>query len=451
MRYKFTHNLALLILSGCLINAASNTSVFAQSDLPNQSRIKNFGWSLKQFENKESKDKKAKKANKSSDTNNDDNSQPASPNNSNTSENRISENNKTENNKNERVGEDTVCVETNLVINDVLVVNDKARAVTNLQPKDFIITEDGTEQKPEMFSFGDSVRRSIVLIINNRRLYAKQHKKSVTAAQRLIDKLTPQDKMAIVTTEIKLVLDFTSDKQLLKKTLTDITPLGKKIVGEDRDYGTLMAVLDEMFDEKDVRPIVIFMTNGEEAFGLKKDKDELPFTDRMRQTFAGYGGERGYGFSDVMERIKKSRATIYSIFPWIRFVGLPKEEQLKIVHVWTVDLQRQLGTENSPFTNTKANRKMEIEQVNNVIWLQMAMMQAAKLSGGYAEFLAKPEDAEKVYDTIFAVINNRYTIGYYSTNENKGGKERTVKIQVRGHTEYTILTRENYLPLTREK
>ncbi len=451
MRYENAPR-SVLLIGFFIFIFGINAIAQSTSPTPDSPRIVNFGWSLKQFEIIDNKNKKGKKDKKEKDSsqmkdvhNNVSGSQPAAKQNLNSTNKPDSANKQ---NSAAANGEETIRVETNLVINDVLVVNDKAQAVTNLQAKDFIIIEDGTEQKPGLFSFGDSVRRSIVLILNNKRLYAKEHKDSVMAAQRLIDKLTPRDKMAIVSTEMKLILDFTSDKELLKKTVSDITPLRKRIGGEARDYGTLMAVLAEMFDEKDVRSIVIFQTNGEEAYGLKKDKDALSYTDGIKHIFAEYDGERGYGFSDVIDRIKKSKATIYSICTYFRFIGLPKEEQLKIVRKINRDFNESRGIKESPFIDRIAQRKSEIDQVNDLITDQMAMMQVAKLSGGYAEFLAKPEDAEKVYNTIFAVINNRYTIGYYSTNDTKDKKERTVKIQVRGHPEYTILSRESYLPST---
>jgi hypothetical protein len=47
---------------------------------------------------------------------------------------------------------------------------------------------------------------------------------------------------------------------------------------------------------------------------------------------------------------------------------------------------------------------------------QLALLDIAKLPGGYLEFLEKLEDAEQVYKNIFAAMNNRYLIGSYPTN-----------------------------------
>jgi hypothetical protein len=73
------------------------------------------------------------------------------------------------------------------------------------------------------------------------------------------------------------------------------------------------------------------------------------------------------------------------------------------------------------------------------------MIQIAALSGGLTNFIEQPKDAEKVYNDIFTIISNRYTIGYYSPDEERNGKPRSVKIEVRNHPEYKIIGRNSYV------
>lgn len=428
--------LKLMLMAVSLI-LSLNFNSSAQSARQGTDRVKNFGWSLKKFDKKEEVIT-SKKSNKQKPQ---DNSQ------SNKREENIQ--NK-ERNSEAPPNEDIIRVETNLVINDVLVVNDKGMAVTNLKRDDFIITEDGIKQKAELFSFGDNAAlpRSIVLIFRNGYDARYNIKNNIEAAKGLVDKLAPQDKMAIATPDLKLILDFTTDKSLLKKTLDKLSSNPKSNLVVNRDYGTLMAVLEEMFDEKDVRPIVIFQTQAQELLLLKGEISKLDKNiKKIEEKFISLrGGERGYEFSDVIERIEKSRATIYSIIPSMRFVGLSREEQLKRARISIEEWMRRAVREQDPARISRAINEEQSNEIEYYLMGQTAMMQVAKMSGGYTEFLEKPEDAAKVYNTIFAVINNRYTIGYYSTNEAKNGKRRNVKIQVKGHPEYSILNRENYLP-----
>ena len=119
---------------------------------------------------------------------------------------------------------ETIGVTTDLVVNDVLVKDQNGKMVTELNKDDFVVTEDGAPQKIEVFSPGESatVPRSIVLIINSCTLNVPYLKKSIAAAKTLVDELSPQDKMAIVTVDVRLLVDFTENKTLLKKTLDSV-------------------------------------------------------------------------------------------------------------------------------------------------------------------------------------------------------------------------------------
>lgn len=147
-----------------------------------------------------------------------------------------------------------------------------------------------------------------------------------------------------------------------------------------------------------------------------------------------------FGFGEVREAIEKSRATIYSIIPGVRFFGLSKKEQLEQAKITLTESSKFFGWKNLSET-IKVYQHAEAERRTA---RQAAMFKIAELSGGFAEFLERPEDAETVYSNIFTVINNRYVIGYYPTNQKRDGKRREVKIEVRGHPEYIVTGRKAY-------
>jgi hypothetical protein len=149
-----------------------------------------------------------------------------------------------------------------------------------------------------------------------------------------------------------------------------------------------------------------------------------------------------FGFSDVKEAIERSRATIYSVIPGIRFLGLSEKEQLERARVSLAELDKAFGWKNPEYLiKTQLYAEAERKPAG-----QTAMFKVAELSGGYAGFIEKPEDAENIYSDIFTIIRNRYLIGYYPTNQNRDGKSRSVKIEVRGHPEFTVTGRKAYLP-----
>ncbi|PYS22949.1 MAG: hypothetical protein DMF72_11605 [Acidobacteria bacterium] len=249
-----------------------------QSAPPEQPRIRNFGSSLKRYEKKK---------------------EPKKP--------------QTTNNERD---DDVVRVSADLVVNDVLVTNQKGNVILGLQKEDFIVTEDGAPQTVQIFAPGESatVPRSVVLIIDCGIPQVPYMKTSIEAAKILVDKLAPQDKMAIVTNDLKLRLDFTQDKSLLKKTLDSLNAGWNWNI----EFNTLLAVLNETFNDERRQRIIIFQGDGTEIIWLKPDKD-APYPvsySTLQRSGLKYTRESSlpkFGFSEVKEAIESSRATIYSV------------------------------------------------------------------------------------------------------------------------------------------
>lgn len=303
--------------------------------------------------------------------------------------------------------DEVIKVETNLVKSDVLVIDRKGNAILGLKKDDFVVTENNISQEIGVFELGDSteVPRSIVLIMDNSGSQIPYVRTSVEAAKVLVDKLNPRDRMAIVTDDVELLVDFTSDKKLLKRKLNSLlnSPVGKSL-----QYSALMAVLNEMFDEEDVRPIIIFQTDGDQGYFIPRE------SDKRKKDFDKHSSEPGFTITDLFNAVEKSRATIYSIISGPPLLGISPEERAK----------------------KKISEKMYYDQ--------KSMSLVAQASGGFTEILVKPEQADEVYSRIFNSITNRYLIGYYPTELRRDGVRRTVKIEVRGHPEYVVWGRKTY-------
>ncbi len=179
--------------------------------------------------------------------------------------------------------DEVITIETSLVVSEILVLDKQGRPVQGLKESDFLITEEGTPQQVGHFLLGDnrSLPRSIVLIIDYSSSQFTYIKNSVEAAGVLVDKLGPRDRIAIVTDDVELLVDFTNDKRELKKKLSTLLEksrgndgfLGvggtRRQFGKSAQYSALMATLKEAFDEEDQRPIIIFQTDGDEAEYLR--------------------------------------------------------------------------------------------------------------------------------------------------------------------------------------
>lgn len=318
--------------------------------------------------------------------------------------------------------DEVVRIDTTMVVNGVSVLDRKGRFVKGLKKKDFIITENDVPQTIESFALGDDalIPRSIVLIIDysgSQRYYIDT---SVEAAKTLVDKLNPRDKIAILTDDVKMLSNFTTDKELLKKKLDTLKTLSKtKQYGASLQYTALLGALKNLFGKDDARPIVIFQTDG----------DEFSWVQR-----------KSFTFDDVLKAAEKAKATVYSIIPGQKFIGASKKEQQRLAAYEIENPERKNSAQASYATVNKTELPEEVVKtyVKTMLAQHLALTQIAKASGGFADYIRTPDEAGAVYSRILSGINDLYVVGYYPANETRDGRRRTVKVTVRGHPEYQV-------------
>jgi VWFA-related protein len=337
--------------------------------------------------------------------------------------------------------EGVIRVETDLIINEVLVLDKNGNPVKDLKISDFVIKEDGRPQEISTFLFGDSEKlpRSIVLIIDFSGSQLPYIKTSIEAAKVLVDKLNPHDRLAIVTDNVELLQDFTTDKNLLKDKLESLktSALSGKL-GRSRQYRALMAVLTEMFVENNSRPIIIFQTDGDELLELKDERSrELNAKEE----------ETNFAFEDVLTTTEKMRVIIFPIIPGIRFFGIPENEKFERAKTDTINNEIAFAMLRNKTPNPKKiklsdNYLKSRANLNNR--QQSALNQIAQITGGLTYYLEQPEQADNVYSEILEEMKRRYLIGYYPTNQARNGKRRTVSIELPAHPEYAIWGRKTY-------
>ena len=338
--------------------------------------------------------------------------------------------------------EDVVRVETDLVLAAVLVLDAQGKIVRGLTQEDFIVKEDDKLQEVTTFSLGDNkdLPRSIVLIIDYSISQLPYIRTSIESAKILVDKLNPKDRMAVVTDDVKLLVDFTSDKQLLKTQLESLkTSALAGAVGVSEQYDALLASLNELFNNEDVRPIIIFQTDG----------DQLDFLKGSR-IVDSYWPPRKYSLEDILTKTEKTRASVYSVISGIRFVDVPEDDLARRVKKdWEdrqhaqIDLQRVRGNP-APQTMPPFPEQRLANYAVRPQRQQTALVQVAKFTGTIPEFLEEPVQADEIYTRVLTDIDRRYVIGYYPTNRARDGKRRKISIQVRDHPEYTVWGQKSY-------
>ncbi|HMQ02802.1 MAG TPA: VWA domain-containing protein [Pyrinomonadaceae bacterium] len=343
---------------------------------------------------------------------------------------------------------EVIRVETDLVITEFEVRDRNGKRVPGLRIGDFLVEEDGVRQKIETFSYADSrhgIGRSIILVIDYSQSQRPYFETSVNAAKVLVDLLDPIDKMAIVTDDVDLLVDFTSDKARLKHSL-DLLRLrvADGDFGKSRQLTALFMAVNELFEAGDKRPVVIFQTDGDEMARLLTErssaKEKCPGTLRK--------------FSDLKSALERAGTTVYSIIPGIR---LDNNERRPQKAEKDLDFERVFEAEAKTRFEKRDVKISSIVREFHKHWAKwrvrdaLAIAELARTTGGKYEYLDSPEKAEEVYLRILNEMNERYLIGYYPTNRSGDGERRSIRIGLRPGLPYSVNGKKGYTPRKRSR
>jgi VWFA-related protein len=345
------------------------------------------------------------------------------------------------------VDHDVIRVKTDLAVTDALVISDKGKVILGLKKDDFVLDENSVAKKIEYFtnSNGSAVPMSIVLIFDYSGSMWPFLKESVAAAKELIERLGPQDRMAIVSDDIALVTDFTNDKLRLKKRLDGLKKKSfDKRDGMSLQLSALYVTLRELFDAEDIRPVVILQSDGDEYWSLKTSKTRKYSTPPEKWIQRPcFGLCQNATFDNILGAVALSRATVYSIVPGYRMIGLSLEQQRQKARA---SMKRRSKAEAEIFGFSMSHPWAEDKTALSGWFLdaQLALRDLSTTSGGYIDFIEEPADAAIVYDTLFQTITSRYSIGYYPDQTEGTGSWRNVKVTVKNHPEYIVVGRKRF-------
>ncbi len=333
---------------------------------------------------------------------------------------------------------EVIHVDTTLVVSDVLVLDKNGKVVEGLTQNDFRILEDDNRQEISIFAKGQESAlfpRSIVLVIDHSGSQFPYLKDSIEAAKTLVDSLPTNDRLAIVTDDVEVLSDFTTDRSLLKEKLDSLlerTFQGK--IGKSMQCSALMATMKELFKGDEMRPIVIFQTDGDQSQSLAKPKVRAKLGPN-------------FSYEELVKTAVETGTTIYAVVPGRTYEGMTREEKRRRIRE-----EQEIGARTfAQIRNTTFKPGKNVLPAAILDNLAMsrerdekAVAQLARETGGWASNLDSPASAADVYARILADINSRYMIGYYPTNETRDGRVRTITVTINDNPGYTIWGRRKY-------
>jgi len=261
-----------------------------------------------------------------------------------------------------------------------------------LEPKDFLVLEDGIPQAITFFAAADTPF-DLVLLLDLSGSNSKNLKMIRNSAKKFVDAARDIDRIALVTftDQPALYSTFSLDRKKLKKTIDEMD----EAVGGTNFWDSMDWVLRDLITHGSGlrRSAIVVMTDG---------------VDNALPGVAGPGSR--LPFEGLLERIRSSESIVFPIYLDT------EEENVKRYHV-----PRE----------AYAQAREQLGQIANICGTPM--YRAERLS-----------DLDSVYAQVVRDLSTVYSIGYSPTNKSLDGKWRSVEVMLVKRSDLFARTKRGY-------
>lgn len=274
--------------------------------------------------------------------------------------------------------EDVIKVNTNLVTSPALVVGRDRKYVPTLRRQDFHVFEDGVEQELAYFAAVDEPF-TVALLIDNSRSTTFELRNILDAATALIDQLRINDRALVVslTDDVKTLIGPTSNKEELRKTISQIKP-----GGGTRLYDAFDFALNHELAHITGRRAIVLLTDGVD------------------------NASRNADYQTNINDIAKSDVQVYAA----QF------------NTYTT-VSRQTGRGRRPAPEGSGFSRVDYQRADAYLH------QISELTGTSVYPAADLNRLDAAIASIVAELHNEYSLGYYP-RPGKQGEARRVEVRV---------------------
>lgn len=336
---------------------------------------------------------------------------------------------------------DVVRVETQLVSVPAVVTSKAGRPVTGLHAENFLLFENGQQQKITNFATTEAPFE-IALLLDTSGSTRVDVGLIRQAANAFIDALRPGDRVAIVAfntarqgqsvaAKVEVLSQLTGDRKLLRAAIENLgssngTPF----------YDGLARIADEIFhepphEEVRARRAIVALTDGVDS------TSESDF-----QT----------------ARSKLSRAAVASYFIEVNTEDFVEDRLMKdcqddgrlTLSAKQLERYRQVffpRAQPDDFVDFCQMGQFERMQISRDLYnlARREMNELARASGGRNFMAGSLQDARAAFARVATEIGTQYSLGYYPTDKTRDGKFRTIRVEVQGAPEKPqVRAREGY-------
>jgi VWFA-related protein len=289
-------------------------------------------------------------------------------------------------------GKTAISVAVELVSLQVLVTDKKGNVVTGLQPENFTVYEDNVQQEITNFAPVDA-NMTVVMLVEYSKLVPVYE--VWQAIYGFAEKLKPRDWVAVIGYDIRptILCDFTQDRSELYNALSRFN---YPAFSESNLADALMFSLERVA-EIEGKVAILLVSTGLDTFS--------------RHTY-----------DEALKACKESRASVYAL-------GLGQSAR-----IWL---------ESHGYLSGPAN--LEYLMADN------RLKSFAEYTGGEAYFPRFVTEYPSYFQNISIQLRNQYSIAYVSSNTNRDGKFRKIRVDVKTNlvqngkpVELKVFTRKGY-------
>lgn len=269
-----------------------------------------------------------------------------------------------------------ITLEAPLVNVNVSVTDPSGRAITDLTKEDFTVYEDGVAQTITHFSSVEAPF-DLVLLLDTSGSTESKITVMKRAAQRFVDLIGPEDRMAVFafTRRLWLIAPFTRQRFVLKESIERISGGGGTAF-----YEALWQTLDALNRQSNRRRAIVVMTDGvDNSIG---QPEQYPSR---------------YTFEELFRRVEESDVIIYPIY-------LDTEEEMV--------------------------RRQRRESSRSYAIARGQLAQLAEQTGGTLYRAATVHDLAGVYERVASELRTIYSLAYSPADAARDGRWRALRVEV---------------------
>ena len=278
--------------------------------------------------------------------------------------------------------------ETDLVSLDVTVTDQKGQAVTDLAKEDFIVYEDGKQQKVAFFSH-DQRPASWGLVLDRSGSMAPMIEELYKAALHSVESGTTEDDVFVMTfnDHTELVEPFTSNRKELLRSISRLWAGAGTAL-----YDAGASALDYMKGAMHKKRVLVIVTDGED-------------------------NSSSISFKEFLKMAQRSEMIIYT-------VGLFDPMN-------TVSLRTNSFGPSGFFGLGVSNPRKQLERL-------------AEETGGMAYFPKDMDECIRAHRDIALQVSRQYSLGYYPRNTDADEGWRQIKVEVLGREKVVVRSPKSY-------